>query len=176
MTNEQRDTVQALAQELSEARDDVVAHHDYQYPRHPANERRRKALDEQLARIDNALVAAEALLAHPQEAQEPVATVHDPYDTPGLEWHCRNPPETGAMLYAAPAQPAQPPADGWVCVPKEPSKAMLAAAPQPPAREPLSDEQIDQLIMKHTGGFIGGMHFVHLARAIEAAHGIGSKA
>jgi hypothetical protein len=44
-----------------------------------------------------------------------------------------------------------------------------AAAPVP---VPLTDEQIDTLIMQHTGGFIGGMHFVHLARAIERAHGI----
>jgi hypothetical protein len=41
-----------------------------------------------------------------------------------------------------------------------------------PVPVPLTDEQIDTLIMQHTGGFIGGMHFVHLARAIERAHGI----
>ncbi len=46
----------------------------------------------------------------------------------------------------------------------------LPDAPQPavkPAR-PLSDERIDELIKQHTGGFIGGMHLVHLARAVES--------
>jgi len=33
----------------------------------------------------------------------------------------------------------------------------------------LTEEQIDNIIKQHTGGFIGGMHFVQLARAIEAA-------
>ncbi len=42
----------------------------------------------------------------------------------------------------------------------------------PPQRQPLSQQEIDEIIMQHTGGFIGGMHFVRLARAIEAAHGI----
>lgn len=45
----------------------------------------------------------------------------------------------------------------------------------PPRRQPLTQQQIDKIIMQHTGGFIGGMHFVHLARAIERAHGIGGE-
>lgn len=50
--------------------------------------------------------------------------------------------------------------------------SQIKTAPQP-AQQPLTDEQINNLIKAHTGGFIGGMHFVHLARAIEQAHGIG---
>jgi hypothetical protein len=48
----------------------------------------------------------------------------------------------------------------------------LYAAQPAPAAVPLTDDQIDDIIKQHTGGFIGGMHFVHLARAIESAHGI----
>jgi hypothetical protein len=49
--------------------------------------------------------------------------------------------------------------DAWAKTP------LYAAQPAP---VPLTDEQIDALIMQHTGGFIGGMHFVHLARAAIA--------
>jgi hypothetical protein len=34
------------------------------------------------------------------KVQEPVATVYDPYDTPGLDWHCENAPDRGTHLYA----------------------------------------------------------------------------
>ncbi|MDE2102735.1 MAG: hypothetical protein KGL39_36155 [Patescibacteria group bacterium] len=36
------------------------------------------------------------------EKEEPVAKVYDPYDTPGIHWHCNTPPYSGMPLYTHP--------------------------------------------------------------------------
>lgn len=96
-------------------------------------------------------------------------------------------------LYTSPqpAQPAIPP--GWKLVPLEPTtemvheiehasrlggiwtaasiyQAMLYAAPEAPAQQPLTEEQINALLLTHGRGDDG---FHGFARAIERAHGIG---
>lgn len=40
------------------------------------------------------------LANHAGTSSSPIATVHDPYDTPGIEWHCQHPPAAGTKLYA----------------------------------------------------------------------------
>lgn len=45
---------------------------------------------------------ANPLANHAETSSSPIATVHDPYDTPGIEWHCRHPPVKGSSLYAEP--------------------------------------------------------------------------
>jgi hypothetical protein len=39
-----------------------------------------------------------------QPEPEPVATVHDAYDTAGIDWHCKDAPVSGTKLYIAPPQ------------------------------------------------------------------------
>ena len=136
MTPSQRDTVQALA----DVAEDAMLCLD------PKG-------DEIWVRLDHALTKTRALLAQqqaltelvqstedmggyaqPQEAQEPVAPVFRLTKTgPFTEWTptaaAFDLPDGDYDLYtAAPAQPAQPPADGWVTVPKEPTPEMIAAA------------------------------------------------
>ena len=171
MTNEQRDTVQALVDAL-----------EYMLPDSP----------DQRAVKTRALEAGRALLAQPQEAQEPVLHIKcETTDgvvtgTTGLNVIRVEANEDGSFTAVTDHWPAQPPADGWVCVPREPTedmltayltandaywrrtdqlpaknpskwrqgtpseataesyRAMLAAAPQPPAREPMTGETDEQ--------------------------------
>ncbi len=91
------------------------------------------------------------------EQQEPVAWMHAVVSGDGAPDH--------ALSFAPDNFPLQG-VGGFKSVGVTP----LYTAPS--QRQPLSQQEIDEIIMQHTGGFIGGMHFVRLARAIEAAHGI----
>jgi hypothetical protein len=154
-------------------------------------------------RIEAALNAAPAQPAQPQEAVG-VLQVFDDVDAAfGFSYdilatasqHQRLRELDGCPLYAAPAQPAQPPADGWVRVPREPTeemlaaaeqaeevpvshcrdvyRAMLAAAPQRPAREPLTPEQRTKLLAREDWR---SMPLCRLIEAVEQHHGIGGNA
>jgi hypothetical protein len=46
------------------------------------------------------------LLAGIKQERERCATVHDPYDTPGIEWHCQDAPRSGTKLYTSQHDPA----------------------------------------------------------------------
>lgn len=45
---------------------------------------------------------ANSMANRTESFSSPIATVYDPYDTPGIEWHCQHPPAEGTKLYAAP--------------------------------------------------------------------------
>lgn len=170
MTNEQRDTVQALV--------DALATY--------------KGTDLWCLPSKEALARGRALLAQAQEAQYGTiaeraqrgleagwwtAAAAQPAQPPADGWVCVPKTLTLQMMAAAgPAIRACYGLDGKNGYITDVWAAMLAAAPQPPAREPASDEQIEDLRGEANRGMdIDRDDYFKAFRDAEFIHGIGNK-
>jgi hypothetical protein len=114
-------------------------------------------------------IATEALA---QPEQEPVAIALNTGTKQGVKW-LKN-VEHGERLYTAPPQPEQEPESE--CNPHDicaGCRCKYAAQPEQPAqRKPLTDEEIERACVPLGAAMLS---FTEVARAIEAAHGIGEK-